>query len=108
MTMSIAHRVTGTANYVGTALVAFWLLSVASGPESFAWADWLFGSLLGQLVLVGYTWSVFHHMLGGMRHLVWDLGIGMDIPWRDRLAWYTLYGSVALTVLLWAGILLIG
>lgn len=108
MTMSIAHRVTGSANYFGTALVAFWLISAASGPEAHARAMWLFDSWIGKAVLIGYTWSVLHHMLGGLRHLVWDLTIGMDAPWRDRLAWYTLYGSVALTIALWVGIFLLG
>ena len=39
--MSIVHRVTGAALYVGTALVAIWLVALASGPAAFAAAQWL-------------------------------------------------------------------
>jgi succinate dehydrogenase / fumarate reductase cytochrome b subunit len=108
MTMSIAHRVTGSANYVGLLLLAWWLLAAASGPEAFAWPEAFFGSILGKLVLIGFSWSVLHHLLGGLRHLVWDTLHFMDAPWRDHLAWWTLYGSLGLTVLLWLVILLFG
>lgn len=108
MAMSIAHRVTGTANYVGALLFALWLLAVASGPDAYAFAQSLTDSILGTLVLIGYSWSVLHHLLGGLRHLVWDLIIGMDLPWRNRMAAATLVGSLALTAVLWLGIFLVG
>ena len=108
MAMSVFHRVTGTALYGGTALVAIWLVALASGPRAYDFVAWFFGSWIGRLVLFGYTWVLMHHMLGGIRHLIWDLTLGMDAPWRDRLAWFTLYGSVTLTVLLWGGIYLFG
>jgi succinate dehydrogenase / fumarate reductase, cytochrome b subunit len=40
----------------------------------------------GLLVLFGYTWALLHHMLGGLRHFIWDTGHGLDKPARDRLA----------------------
>lgn len=108
MAMSIAHRVTGSANYVGAFLFALWLLAVASGPEAYGTVEFLLDSILGKLVLIGFTWSVLHHLLGGLRHLMWDLIIGLDAPWRNRLSSATLIGSVALTAVLWLGILLVG
>ena len=101
MAMSIVHRITGAANYFGAALVAVWLVAMASGPEAYAGVSWLFGSWLGLLVLFGYTWSLVHHMLGGVRHLVWDFGHGMEPGTRFAMARYTLFASVPLTVLIW-------
>src|SRR3712207_4592845 len=72
MAMSVFHRITGSALYVGTALVAIWLVSMASGPRAYEIVGGLFNSILGRLVLFGYTWVLLHHMLGGVRHLVWD------------------------------------
>ena len=101
MTMSIFHRGTGSANYFGAALVAVWLIALASGPRAFDTVQWFFGSILGRLILFGYTWSLMHHMLGGVRHLVWDFGHGMEPGVRINMARYTLAGSIVLTLLIW-------
>lgn len=105
MAMSIFHRVTGTANYLGTILVAAWLLAMATGPAAYDMVQGLFGSIPGRLVLFGYTWSLMHHMLGGVRHLVWDFGHGMEPGTRFNMARFTLIGSVALTLAIWAAAL---
>ena len=106
MVMSIVHRITGVALYFGTLLLAFWLVSAASGPQAFAYASWLFSTPVGLLILFGYTWALFHHMLSGVRHLIWDTGNGFDIATVDRLCWISLVGSVSLTGLVWAIVLL--
>ena len=106
MMMSIAHRITGAALYVGSILLIAWLLAAAAGPDAFLRAQTFMGSPIGLLLLFGFTWALFHHALGGIRHLIWDTGRGMDAPWRDRLAYGTLVGSVALTILLWIALFL--
>lgn len=101
MTMSIVHRITGCALYVGTLLVAWWL-TAAAGPRSyFDFVNGIFGSWFGQLVLLGYTWALMHHMLGGIRHFVWDTGAGLEKHTASKIAWATLIGSVILTILIW-------
>src|SRR6185312_1152568 len=102
MLMSIVHRITGGALYFGTILLAAWLISAAMGEHQFALVNRIFGHPLGKLVLFGYTWAVLHHMLGGMRHLLWDTGRAMGIQSADILAWLTILGSLSFTVLLWA------
>ncbi|MDB5559586.1 MAG: sdhC [Enterovirga sp.] len=106
MAMSVAHRVTGSALYFGTVLVAIWLLAMASGPAAYDRVSWFFGSPIGLLILFGYTWILMHHLLGGVRHLVWDFGHGMEPGTRMQMARFTLIGSVTLTVLIWAVALL--
>ncbi len=102
MVMSIVHRITGVALYAGTLLLAWWLVAAATGPEYFAFVSGLFASPLGLLVLLGYTWALFHHMLGGIRHLIWDTGRGFDLDTVNSLSWGTLIGSLALTAAVWA------
>ena len=101
MAMSIVHRATGVALYVGIALLAIWLVALASGPSAFEAVQWFFGSPIGILILFGYTWVLLHHMLGGVRHLVWDFGYGMERQERFAMARFTLIGSVVLTILVW-------
>lgn len=101
MLMSIVHRITGAALYFGTLLVAAWLIAAATSPEWFDCVSWLYGSLLGRLVLFGYTWALLHHLIGGIRHLVWDTGAGLDKQLSTKIAVAMPYVSVALTVLVW-------
>lgn len=101
MMMSIVHRITGAALYVGTLLVVWWLLAVASGPTAYATFQGFIGSWFGRLILFGYTWALIHHMLGGIRHFIWDTGRGFGVNEREWLAKATIVGSVALTLLIW-------
>jgi len=101
MTMSIFHRITGVANYLGTILVAVWLLAMATSPRAYDLVQSFFGSIIGRLILFGYTWSLMHHMLGGVRHLVWDFGRGLEPGTRMNMARFTLIGSVTLTLIIW-------
>jgi succinate dehydrogenase / fumarate reductase cytochrome b subunit len=101
MAMSIAHRVTGTGLYFGMILFAWWLLAVAAGPNAYATFQSVVGSWIGRLVLFGYTWALIHHMLGGIRHLIWDTIHLLEPGERDWVARATLLGSVTLTILIW-------
>jgi succinate dehydrogenase / fumarate reductase, cytochrome b subunit len=107
MAMSVAHRITGTALYGGTALVVIWLVALASGPAAYSWVAGFFGSWLGRLVLFAYTWVLLHHMLGGIRHFVWDAGVGFERDQRRNMARLTLIGSAVLTPVVWAVALLV-
>ena len=102
MMMSIVHRITGAALYFGTILVAWWLISVAIGGSYYEFTTAIFGSILGRLVLFGYTWALMHHMMGGVRHFIWDLGYGLEPGQRDTIAKATLAGSIILTLAIWA------
>lgn len=101
MAMSIVHRATGIANYTGMALLAIWLLAAAWGAEPLEAVNGLYGSWFGQVVLFGFTWSLTHHMLGGLRHFFWDFIQGMEPGQREALAWANLAGSVVITLLIW-------
>ena len=101
MAMSIFHRATGCALYAGTVLVAVWLLAMASGPVAYDRVSWFFGTPIGLLLLFGYTWALMHHMLGGVRHLTWDTGVGFEPGTRMMMARMTAILSPILTVLIW-------
>ena len=102
MTMSIVHRATGIALYGGTLLLVLWLVGAAIGGGFFDFVTWLFGMWLGQLVLFGYTWVLFHHMFGGIRHFVWDATKAMDAAGRELIVRIQLGASILLTLVVWA------
>ena len=101
MMMSIVHRITGMALYAGMLLVVWWLIAAAAGANAFANVQWFMDSLIGRLILFGYSWALLHHMLGGIRHLIWDTGRGFGPTEREWLALATLIGSIGLTIVVW-------
>jgi succinate dehydrogenase / fumarate reductase cytochrome b subunit len=108
MMMSIVHRITGVGLYFGTLLLVWWVIAAAS-PNAYAKFEWFAGSIVGRLILFGYTWALIHHMLGGIRHLIWDTGRGFGPSEREWLAAANLIGSIAVTVVLWiVGLLAMG
>ena len=107
MAMSIVHRITGGALYFGTILVAIWLIAAASGEEAFNQVNALFGSLIGQVILFAYTWALLHHLLGGLRHIMWDLGYGFEKEFSTKLAKANLAASIALTILVWIVVVMV-
>ena len=102
MAMSIAQRITGVANYVGTLLLVVWLAAAAVGDEAFAAVNGLFGSWPGQIVLFGYTWSLFHHMFGGLRYFMWDSGRMLDPEGREIAVRVQVIAAIVLTLAVWA------
>jgi succinate dehydrogenase / fumarate reductase cytochrome b subunit len=108
MLVSILHRVTGSGlATVGALAFVWWLAAAASGPESYetfvGWAT----SWIGILVGVGLSWAFFQHTLSGIRHLVMDIGAGFEISKNKFWANMTILGSLLLTALFWAFVLVV-
>ena len=102
MVMSIVHRATGIALYAGTLLLAWWFVAAAMGDGPLSTVHWVFGSWFGQFVLFGYTWALFHHLLGGVRYFLWDTRNGFSHQARFTLAWANIGASIVLTLVAWA------
>jgi succinate dehydrogenase / fumarate reductase cytochrome b subunit len=101
MMMSIAHRISGASLAIGFILLAWWLIAVSIGPEAFATVNAFFSSLFGRFLLFLFSWALIHHMLGGIRHLIWDTEHGLDLVSIEVFAWTTIIGSTVLTIALW-------
>ena len=68
---------------------------VASQSNGFA-ASWF-----GQLLMFGWSFALFYHLCNGIRHLVWDVGIGLDLE-TARMTGYVAIGvAAALTLFVW-------
>ena len=101
MVLSILHRATGVGLTVGTLLLAWWLLALAAGPDSYAQVQAFNGSWFGRLFLFGWTWSLFYHLCNGIRHLAWDVGFGFEIPNVYKTGWTVVIASAVLTLIAW-------
>ena len=108
MAMSIAHRITGAGLYVGVLLLAWFLIAASLDASAFSVFSAFIQSIFGRLVLFGFTWALFLHLLGGVRHLIMDAGHGMDEPEREQMAHATLIGGFVLTLVVWAIVYAVG
>jgi succinate dehydrogenase / fumarate reductase cytochrome b subunit len=96
---SIFVRITGNGLIVGAILTVWWLMAAASGAAYFETIDGLITSVLGDIVMSLSVLALWYHALGGVRHLIWDTGRGLDVETSDKMGWAMIIGSVALTFL---------
>lgn len=111
MVTSILHRATGIALSVGLLAITWGLLALASGEG--AWNDFTAsaGSVIGIILLVGWSWAFFYHLCNGIRHLLQDAGMGYRIKSRGKQnvnqaqfvtsSWLSIIVSLLLTLVAW-------
>lgn len=103
--LSITHRMTGIFLCLGTVPLVYWLLALASGPEAYAAAVERLSHPLLLLLLVAWSWSLFYHLLNGIRHLCWDAGWLLELKGAYASGWIVVALSLVLTAMVWSGAL---
>ncbi|MEM6537689.1 MAG: succinate dehydrogenase, cytochrome b556 subunit [Pseudomonadota bacterium] len=100
MAASITQRGTGVANFSGTLLLAVWAIAAALGEAWFAPVAGFLASPFGQLIVLGYIWSLCYHGLGGLRYLYTDTGRGLEKDVATKMAIWNFIGSFILTLII--------
>ncbi|MEL6532276.1 MAG: succinate dehydrogenase, cytochrome b556 subunit [Pseudomonadota bacterium] len=98
---SIMVRITGIAILAIAPVIAAWLLSASSSETVYDFINGILGSWFGNLVMIGATWALLYHMLGRLRHVLWDFGYCLDVPTSEKLAIGMFGGATLLTVFVW-------
>ena len=88
--LSITHRGTGVFLTLGALFLSCWLLSIAHGPQAY-----------GQILLFAWVFSLYYHLCNGIRHLFWDIGLGLEIKTTYLSGYIVLAGSILLTLITW-------
>jgi succinate dehydrogenase / fumarate reductase, cytochrome b subunit len=101
MVMSVLHRATGLFLSMGFIVLCAWLLSAADGAGSYARFAELAQSAGGRVLLALLAFAFFLHLGSGLRHLVWDLGFGFEIPQANAGSWVVIAAAFGLTILYW-------
>ncbi len=99
--MSIMHRASGAALATGSLLLAVWLTALAMGANTFGPLVEALHHPVGKLVLFGYSLALVYHGLNGIRHLAWDLSIGLEIKHVYRSGYTVLLLTFLVTAALW-------
>ena len=99
--LSITHRGTGVFLTLGALFLGCWLLSIANGPESYGNLQKYILAWYGQVFLFAWVFSLYYHLCNGIRHLFWDIGLGLEIR-TTYLSGYTVIAtSILLTLVTW-------
>jgi succinate dehydrogenase / fumarate reductase cytochrome b subunit len=99
--MSITHRATGIALAVGTLMLVCWLIAAATGETAFNEVQAFLGSIVGRLLLLGWSFALFYHLCNGLRHLFWDAGKGFEIETAYMSGRIVIAASILLTIGAW-------
>ena len=99
--LSISHRATGVGLALGALFLTYWLTSAAYGPDTFNRAQWFFGTVIGRILLLGFTFAFFFHLCNGIRHLFWDAGKGFELDAVRRSGVTVVVAAVVLTLGSW-------
>jgi len=96
---SILTRITGNAMLVAALLIVWWFFAAATSEAYFATVNGFLTSWFGDLIMFFSVWGLWYHTLAGMRHLIWDNGMGLELETAEKLGWAVIGGSVILTLL---------
>ncbi|MEX0809483.1 MAG: succinate dehydrogenase, cytochrome b556 subunit [Dongiaceae bacterium] len=99
--LSLLHRLTGMVLGAGAVALVVWLVAAACGPDAFACVQALAGSILGRVLLFGFTFCLLYHLLNGIRHLVWDTGRGLELDAVYLSGKLVVGGTIVLTIAIW-------
>ncbi len=106
--LSILHRMTGIANMLGLIVLTAWLFCISAGPQMYQSFAGFMGSVAGQFLLIGWSFSVFYHLFNGIRHLIWDTGRLFKIENATKAGYIVFYGAILVTTATWACIYVYG
>jgi succinate dehydrogenase / fumarate reductase cytochrome b subunit len=102
--LSITHRITGVLLCAGAVLLSLWLVAIAAGAETYAAISGHIAAWHGRFVIFGFVFSLYYHLCNGVRHLFWDMGLGLEITTAYRSGYVVLVATLLLTIVtFWAG-----
>lgn len=78
--LSILHRFAGVALSTGLLALVYWIYAVAAGANTYEVMLSFYQGFVGKILLIGWCVSFFYHLCNGIRHLVWDMGHGFELP----------------------------
>ena len=102
MALSILHRASGVFLSIGAVLLVAVLVAIASGPELFEVLQSWLSHPIGLALLLAWTLALYLHLANGVRHLIWDAGIGLEKRTANQSGIWVLLFAIVATAATWA------
>jgi succinate dehydrogenase / fumarate reductase, cytochrome b subunit len=97
--VSIMHRASGAVLFVFLWLVLWALSRSLASPEGYAEVRDILAHPLARLVMLALLWAFLHHTFAGIRHLLLDLHIGVELPKVRAMSYAALFLGLGVTIL---------
>lgn len=101
MLTSTLHRLSGIGLSIGSIFVVVWLCAAAWGPGTFAAVNGIATAWYGQVLMFCWTLTMFYHLCNGIRHLLWDAGIGLELETARTSGYAVFAATIVLTIIVW-------
>ena len=101
MALSILHRASGIALVAGMLMLVWMLVAAASGEMAYECFLTFSKSIVGQIMLFGWTGALYYHLCSGIRHLLMDAGYLLTIPQAERAGKIIFIVAIAMTLATW-------
>jgi len=105
--LSIFNRITGIGLAFGLPVFVIWLLALSKDAATYDQFLHCAHSTIGTILLMGWSWAFAFHLCMGVRHLLWDMGLFLDIKDVYKTGYVALAASVVLTIGIWIKMLLV-
>ncbi len=100
--VSIFHRVSGLGLFVMLWLLLWLFDRSLVSAEGYAWAKGVLGGGFVKLIMTGLLWAFLHHFCAGIRFLLLDMHVGIELASARRSSTIVFVVSLVLTVILGA------
>jgi succinate dehydrogenase / fumarate reductase cytochrome b subunit len=97
---SILHRISGVLLVLAIPFIIYVLQLSLAGEAGFTAAIALLDMAVVKLAGIVLLWALLHHLLAGIRYLLMDVDVGVDLPVARPSAWVVTIGAAALTALI--------
>lgn len=100
--LSILHRGTGIALFVGLILIMWWIVYIVYSPfEHQLWMWDIMSTTTAKAIIIIWSYALFYHFFNGIRHLFWDFGMGYNIDTLSRSGIAVIIISLTTCALCW-------
>jgi len=98
--MSIVHRVTGVLLFLVLPYLIYILERSLQSKADFALIQECFESTSIKIILIFILWSLFHHLLAGIRYLLLDIDVGIERQQARSTAWLVILLALGLSLVI--------
>lgn len=100
--VSILHRISGAAMFAAIPFLLYALEGTLSASDRYDAFRACVAHPVIKLMLLGMLWAFLHHACAGIRYLLMDVHVGVELPAARLSAKLVLVVSLSLTVLIGA------
>ena len=99
--VSILHRISGFLMVVFLGGLIFLIDQLISSPDSYYTVSIFFENLFVKLFLIIPIWALSHHLLAGIRFLLLDFHVFIDLKATRIFSSLILFFSAVITLVVW-------